>query len=198
MTSSSSKRRAASRLESAPLSAHADGAAAEGGFPEDREPDPAAVARAIVLRQLTSSPKSRLQLERKLAERNVPEDVAAAVLDRFEEVRLVDDAEFAEMWVRSRSQTRKLAKGALRRELAEKGIDGDTAASALAQVSDEDEEAAARQLVGRRLRPGTDLSDRAERDKATRRLASMLARKGYQPSQAFRIVGEVLDAASGG
>jgi regulatory protein len=198
LTSSSSKRRAASRQESAPLSAHADGAAAEGGFPEDREPDPAAVARAIVLRQLTSSPKSRLQLERKLAERNVPEDVAAAVLDRFEEVRLVDDAEFAEMWVRSRSQTRKLAKGALRRELAEKGIDGDTAASALAQVSDEDEEAAARQLVERRLRPGTDLSDRAERDKATRRLASMLARKGYQPSQAFRIVGEVLDAASGG
>ncbi|MBT2554224.1 regulatory protein RecX [Arthrobacter sp. ISL-5] len=165
---------------------------------EDREPDPAAVARAIVLRQLTSSPKSRLQLERKLAERNVPEDVAAAVLDRFEEVRLVDDAEFADMWVRSRSQTRKLAKGALRRELAEKGIEGDIAASALDQLSDEDEEAAARQLVERRLRPGTDLSDRSERDKAARRLASMLARKGYQPSQAFRIVGEVLDAASGG
>lgn len=165
---------------------------------EDREPDPAAVARAIVLRQLTSSPKSRLQLERKLAERNVPEDVAAAVLDRFEDVRLVNDAEFADMWVRSRSQTRKLAKGALRRELAEKGIEGDIAASALEQLSDEDEEAAARQLVERRVRPGTDLSDRSERDKATRRLASMLARKGYQPSQAFRIVGEVLDAASGG
>ncbi|WP_104137463.1 regulatory protein RecX [Arthrobacter sp. ZGTC131] len=156
------------------------------------------MARAIVLRQLTSSPKSRLQLERKLAERNVPEDVASAVLDRFEEVRLVDDAEFADMWVRSRSQTRKLAKAALRRELAEKGIEGDVAVSALAQLSDEDEEAAARQLVERRLRPGTDLSDRSERDKATRRLASMLARKGYQPSQAFRIVGEVLDAASGG
>lgn len=201
---SNSKRRAASAVqESAPPSEFTEGVFAEDRFVEDslmedREPDPAAVARAIVLRQLTSSPKSRLQLERKLAERNVPEDVAAAVLDRFEEVRLVDDAEFADMWVRSRSQTRKLAKGALRRELAEKGIEGDIAASALEQLSDEDEEAAARQLVERRLRPGTDLSDRSERDKATRRLASMLARKGYQPSQAFRIVGEVLDAASGG
>lgn len=165
---------------------------------EDRDADPASVARAIVLRQLTSAPKSRLQLERKLAERNVPEDVAAAVLDRFEEVKLVDDAEFADMWVRSRSQTRKLAKGALRRELADKGIDPETAALALEQLSDEDEEAAARHLVERKLRPGADLSDRAERDKTTRRLASMLARKGYQPSQAFRIVGEVLDAASGG
>lgn len=145
-------------------------------------------------RQLAASAKSRLQLARKLAERNIPEDVAEAVLDKFEEARLINDAEFADMWVRSRSQSRKLAKGALRRELAEKGVDQETAAAALEQLSDADEEAAARGLVERKLRPGTDLGDRAERDKVTRRLASMLARKGYQPSQAFRIVTEVLDA----
>ncbi|QDW29351.1 regulatory protein RecX [Arthrobacter sp. KBS0702] len=161
----------------------------------DADADPAAVARAVVLRQLTNSPKSRLQLSRKLAERNIPEDVAEAVLDRFEEVRLIDDAEFADMWVRSRAQTRKLAKGALRRELAEKGIDQETAAGALEQLSDEDEEASARELVERKLRNARGLEDRAERDKAVRRLASMLARKGYQPSQAFRIVGEAVDAS---
>lgn len=168
----------------------------ESSIAADAEPDPASVARAIVLRQLTSSAKSRLQLSRKLAERNIPEDVAEAVLDRFQEVRLIDDAEFAEMWVRSRSQSRKLAKGALRRELADKGIDADTAAAALEQLSDADEEAAARQLVERKLRAGTDLSDHAERDRTTRRLASMLARKGYQPAQAFRIVAEVLDSSA--
>ena len=163
---------------------------------QDRAADPAAVARAIVLRQLTSSPKSRLQLSRKLAERHVPEDVAEAVLDRFEEVSLVDDAEFADMWVRGRSQSRKLAKGALRRELADKGIDPEVAAVALEQLTDEDEEASARELVERKLRGATGLEDRELRDKTTRRLAAMLARKGYQPSQAFRIVGEVLDAAA--
>lgn len=160
----------------------------------DAEPDPVSVAQSIVYRQLTVSPKSRHQLERKLAERNIPEDVAEAVLDRFQEVRLIDDAEFADMWVRSRAQSRKLAKGALRRELADKGIDQETAAAALEQLSDADEEAAARALVERKIRPGTDVTDRAERDKATRRLASMLARKGYQPSQAFRIVTETLEA----
>ena len=155
------------------------------------------VAQNIVYRQLTASAKSRLQLARKLAERNIPEDVAEAVLDRFQEARLINDAEFADMWVRSRSQSRKLAKGALRRELAEKGIDQETAAAALDQLTDADEEAAARQLVERKLRPGTDLQDQAARDKATRRLASMLARKGYQPSQAFRIVNEVLESCAG-
>jgi regulatory protein len=175
-----------------------DGPDPESSIAADAEPDPAAVARSIVLRQLTSSAKSRQQLARKLAERNIPEDVAEAVLDRFQEVRLIDDAEFADMWVRSRSQSRKLAKGALRRELSDKGIDAETAAAALEQVSDADEEAAARLLVERKLRPGADLSDRAERDKVTRRLASMLARKGYQPAQAFRVVGEVIDAQLGG
>ncbi|MEA3551542.1 regulatory protein RecX [Pseudarthrobacter sp. C1] len=152
------------------------------------------VAQSIVYRQLTASAKSRLQLAQKLAERNIPEDVAEAVLDRFQEARLINDADFADMWVRSRAQSRKLAKGALRRELTEKGIDQETAAAALEQLSDADEEAAARQLVERKLRPGTDLQDRAERDKAARRLASMLARKGYQPSQAFRIVNDVLES----
>lgn len=152
-----------------------------------------AVAQAIVYRQLTASAKSRLQLARKLAERNVPEHVAEAVLDKFQAAGLVDDAEFAAMWVRGRVQSRKLARGALRRELADKGIDQEAADAALAQVSDADEEDAARILVQRKLRPGMDLHDRTARDKAARRLAAMLARKGYQPSQAFRIVNQVID-----
>ena len=152
------------------------------------------VAQNIVYRQLTASAKSRQQLAQKLAERHIPEDVAEAVLDRFQDAGLINDADFADMWVRSRSQSRKLARGALRRELAEKGIDQDTAAAALEQLTDADEDAAARQLVERKLRPGMDLQDQSEKDKATRRLASMLARKGYQPSQAFRIVNEVLES----
>jgi regulatory protein len=110
-------------------------------------------------------------------------------------VRLVDDAEFADAWVRSRSQSRKLARGALKWELAEKGIDSETASLALEQITDEAEESAARELVMRKLRGAGQFQDRSERDKATRRLASMLARKGYNPSAAFRIVGEVLDSA---
>lgn len=192
-------RNSGGRLRRARQATRATGEKGGPGDPDapnfgDPEPDPVSVAQAIVYRQLTASAKSRLQLARKLAERNIPEDVAEAVLDRFQEVRLVDDAEFADMWVRSRSQSRKLAKGALRRELAEKGIDQETATAALEQLTDADEEAAARSLVERKIRPGTDLTDRAGREKTVRRLASMLARKGYQPSQAFRIVNEVLES----
>lgn len=168
------------------------------GTPADLTPeaDPYEVARSIVLRQLTMASRSRHQLELKLAERSVPDDVAAAVLDRFEEVRLVDDAEFARMWVGSRSRSRSLARGALRRELAEKGIAAEDAEAALEQLSDEDEVAAARELVRRKLRPGQVPEDRAERDKTVRRLASMLARKGYPPALAFKVVSEELEEAA--
>lgn len=158
--------------------------------------NPEALARAIALRQLTSSPKSRKQLADKLAAREVPVEVAQIVLDRFEEVQLIDDAEFAKMWVRSRAQSRSLAKGALRRELSEKGISKELADEALAQLSDDDEVSAAEQLVRRKLRTTVDLQDREARDKLCRRLVSMLARKGYQPGLAFSIVNQELDALS--
>ncbi|WP_320416875.1 regulatory protein RecX [Arthrobacter jinronghuae] len=175
---------------------------ADAGPPEEAVPltpeEAYAEAKAIVLRQLTASPKSRKQLETKLAEKDIPPDAAAAVLDRFEEVQLVDDAEFARLWVRSRSQSKSLARGALRRELTEKGIAPDLAAEALEQVSADDELEAARALARKKLQMSADLSDRGVRDKQTRRLVGMLARKGYSPSLGFRvaaeIIGEVRDA----
>lgn len=162
------------------------------------EADPYSVARAIVLRQLTSSAKSRKQLADKLAERDVPEEVAEAVLDRFEEVQLIDDAEFARMWVRSRSQTRSLARSAIRRELSEKGIDPELAEDALEQISSDDEVEAARALVERKLSRAAVPQDPKERDKQVRRLVSMLARKGYSPGLGFSVVNDILAAQESG
>jgi regulatory protein len=65
------------------------------------------------------------------------------------------------------------------------------AAEAVEVVDDDDERAAARQLVERRLRA----MQRLNRATATRRLMGMLARKGYGGGMAAGVVREVLDAA---
>ena len=52
---------------------------------------------------------------------------------------LVDDAQFAESYVRSRASSRKLSRSAIRRELATRGVTGELAESALEQRTDEDE-----------------------------------------------------------
>lgn len=154
-------------------------------------------ARAIVLRQLTASAKSRQQLEDKLADKDIPEPVARAVLDRFEQVELVDDQAFAQSYVRQRAETRKLARPALRMELQRKGVDRDLVEQALAQRTDDDERADAVELARRKLPSGpalqAQLADREAKQKLIRRMVSALARKGYAPGLAFEVVRGVLD-----
>jgi regulatory protein len=151
--------------------------------------DPESVARNLCLRALTGAPKTRQQLADLLAERGVPDVAAGAVLDRFTEVGLIDDAAFARAWVSSRQSGRGLARRALRAELRAKGIEDDVALEAVESVDDEDERAAAQALVERRVR-GMRRLDRAT---ATRRLIGMLARKGYNGGLAAAVVREALD-----
>jgi regulatory protein len=140
------------------------------------------------------APRSRAQLVDKLAERGAPEDVATRVLDRFEEVGLVDDAAFAAGWVRSRHQTRGLSRRALGHELRSKGIDDETAEAALGQVGGDDERRAAEELVARRLRSVRGLP----RERQVTRLAGLLARKGYGSGLALQVVREALAANAAG
>lgn len=155
---------------------------------ETPDADPESVARTIVLRQLTMAPRSRAQLAQKLADRGTPVDVADHVLDRMEQVGLVDDEAFAEGWVRSRHETRGLSRRALAHELRTKGIDDETARATLEQVDDDAEVATARQLVRRRLPSVRGLPQ----EKQLNRLVGMLARKGYGSGLAFRVVREVM------
>ncbi len=149
--------------------------------------DPVSVARNIALRQLTMGPRTRAQLADAMARRGVEEDVAASVLDRFEEVALVDDEEFARQWVHSRHAGRGLARRALSHELRRRGVDDDTVRAAVEEIGADDELAAARELVRRRsaAMAGDDPVRRA------RRLAGMLARKGYPAGVAFQAIREV-------
>lgn len=153
--------------------------------------DPESVARNLCLRALTGAPKTRQQLADLLAQREVPEDAAEAVLDRLAEVGLIDDEAFAQAWVSSRQSGRGLARRALKAELRAKGVDDEVAATAVMAVDDDDERETARRLVERRL-PGMQRLDRAT---ATRRLMGMLARKGYSGGLAAGVVREALDGA---
>ncbi|WP_238329931.1 regulatory protein RecX, partial [Kytococcus schroeteri] len=154
------------------------------------EADPHEVARAIVLRQLTAAPRSRRQLEDKLAQRGCDPEVAREVLDRMEAVGLVDDEAYAHMLVRSQQQGRGLARRGLAHELRRKGIDEEVAQQALAdEVTPDGERARAEQLVAKKLRTMSGL----DRQVKTRRLAGMLARKGYSGEVAYSVIREALD-----
>lgn len=146
-------------------------------------------ARAICLRLLTGTPRTRKQLADALRTRGIPDEAAQEVLSRFEDVGLIDDAAFADAWVESRHHSRGLARRALARELRTKGVDSTVIADAVGQLDADQEEQTARELVERKLRTTRGL----DREKRLRRLAGMLARKGYPEGLALRVVRRALE-----
>ena len=158
------------------------------------EADPYTRAKTIVYNQLAYSAKTRGQLRKKLQAEGFDAELIEPLLDKFEAAKLIDDAEYAQTFVAQKSRTKKLSRAALRRELAERGVRGEEAENALAQRTDEQEREDAAELVRKKLRPGMDLSDRAEKDRVTRRLLGMLARRGYSSSVSMSVIREELAA----
>jgi regulatory protein len=119
----------------------------------------------------------------------VPDEVAEAVLGRFTEVRLIDDAAFARAWVETRHHGRGLARRALSAELRQRGVAAEEVRAAVGSLGDQDELATARRLVAKRAEAtrGRPLPARV------RHLVGILARKGYPAGLAYQVVREALE-----
>ena len=152
-------------------------------------PDPQEAAREVCLRLLAAAPRTRAQLASALRRRRVPDEVAEAVLGRLADVRLIDDSAFARAWVETRHHGRGLARRALSAELRQRGVAAEEVRAAVGSLRDQDELAAARRLVARRVEAsrGRPLPTRV------RHLVGMLARKGYPAGLAYQVVREALE-----
>ncbi|MDO9484691.1 MAG: regulatory protein RecX [Actinomycetota bacterium] len=154
------------------------------------EADPRAVARSVVLRRLSSTARTRKDLHDDLLKREIPEAIADEVLDRFTELGLINDSDYAELFVASRRRSRGTARPVLRQELRRKGVGDDEIHAALEDISDEDEFERARALVLSR-HPSLARFDAATKQ---RRLMSLLMRRGYSGSVAASVVREVVQS----
>jgi regulatory protein len=159
--------------------------------PDDIESDPENVARLIVLRRLDAQPRTRVELERYLTTKGIPEDVTAKVLDRFTEVGLIDDRAYAEGWVRSRHGSRGLGRRAVAQELRRKGVAEDVIAEALDPIDEEMERSRARELAESRFPQVVGLPYPTQ----VRRLMGALTRRGYDVGLASVVVRDVITEA---
>ncbi len=146
----------------------------------------------LCLRLLTARARTRAELAGQLAKRGYPDDVSTRVLDRLADVGLIDDAGFAEQWVHSRRANAGKGKRALAAELHTKGVDNDVITSVLGGINSAAERGRAEQLVRAKLRR-ENLSDDNDA-RVSRRLAAMLARRGFDQAMAFDVVSAELAA----
>jgi len=160
----------------------------DGRFDEpDDEADPVGVAREIALRQLTVRARTRVELARALLRRKVPTEVAEQVLDRLEEVGLVDDAVFARDWLAA-GERRHKSRRALAVELGEKGVARELIDEAVAELDGEHDYLVAR---GYAEKKAAGLA-KVPPDAQYRRLAAALARRGFNASVVAQVTREVL------
>lgn len=155
----------------------------------DEPADPEAVARTICLRLLDMRARTRAELAAELRRRAVPDEPAAAVLDRFAELGLVDDAAFAEAFAVARHTERGHAGRAIAVALRRRGVADEVIADAIAEHVDPASEAAAAVRLAQ-----TKLARMGDVDAATvtRRLSGLLARRGYSASVTYAAIRTVL------
>lgn len=154
------------------------------------EVDPATeAAREAALRSLSSMSRSRYSLQERLLERGHELDVLEPLLDRFEEVGILNDLELASAIVRARFTERGRSRRAIADELVRKGFRETDIEEALCQIDDEDELESLRVLAQKRLAKDV----RGTRQDRIRRAVGHLSRKGYSPGLAMKCIMEVLD-----
>lgn len=152
-----------------------------------------AKAKDVCLRLLTTRSRTHEELREAMLAKHASAEVADAVLARLAKAGLVDDAAFAQDWVRSRHRQSGLAPRALVTELRRKGVDAEVAQEAAADVGGEVAEQRARELVRKKLGSASAVDPRDQG--LWRRLAGLLARKGYPEGLAYRVIREELEAA---
>jgi regulatory protein len=148
-------------------------------------------AKGVCFDLLAARPRTQDELRNALRRKGFDPEMGERLLAKLDSSGLVDDAAFAEQWVRSRHAHQGLARSALVAELKRKGVDGGVAAEAAGEIDRESEEQRARELVRKRLRSMTTLDEQA----ATRRLLGTLARKGYPQGLAYAVVRDELRSA---
>lgn len=169
--------------------------------------DPAAVMESAAA-FLAVRPRSVSETRRRLRQLGYGAEVVEEVLGRMLELEFLDDASFARAWVESRDRARPRGEMALRRELAQKGVDRalvdevlserGAARAGLAErgvaetgeaARESVDEVAARRLMERRL---PALLREADPRRRRQKAYALLARNGFDPETCRAIIAAVL------
>jgi len=127
--------------------------------------------------RLARRPMSRGQIERKLRDLDHEAEVIAQVLERLDQLELIDDQKFGEIVVRETMRAKPAGPRLLRQKLMQKGVDRALIDGLVDEATSDDDQQAesAKELVRKKL-PSLQRVDAATRQ---RRVYGLLARRGF-------------------
>lgn len=138
-----------------------------------REQDSNEVAYQRALRLISHRPRTKQEIHQKLLEKGFDDHQAAAVITRLEEAGLVEDREFARMWVENRNTSHPRSRRLIKLELQQKGVAVEEIESALVESADDAD--LATQAAMQQIRKYQNL----EWPEFRKKLSAFLMRRGF-------------------
>ena len=152
---------------------------------------PAATAYNCALNLLSARPYSTSALYRKLIQKTYSAADAEGAIRRLVDNGLLNDAKYAEQYARSKILTTGMSKRRLQQDLYRKGIKGDLATTAIANVIEQEEidtDVVVERVARKKLAQLGDLEPIVLR----RRLFGFLARRGYDLDEIKPVVARLV------
>lgn len=142
-----------------------------------------------VIHYLSYRMRSEKEVRDYLQKKDVDEIQIDEIIAKLRDSNLVDDLEFAEMFVRTRMRTSTKGPGLIRQELRVKGIESTIANEALRQLTFDHQVDQALKFVKKRLNRSNNNSFRKQLDQAR----AALMRNGYESEVIGIAIDEVAD-----
>ena len=138
----------------------------------------------LALRYLSYRPRSELEVKNYLRQKGCEPQVSEAVIDKLRSLHYLDDLSFAQLWARSRLESRGYGPRRVEQELRIKGIGANVIRETIQQsLNHRSEQESARKILTKRF------GDASLQDaKAQRRAVALLQRRGFSSQVIFDLL----------
>lgn len=137
------------------------------------------------LRFLSYRPRSEKEVRDNLVKKKAPQEVIESVIKKLKENKFLNDKEFAEWFVRSRTISRPKAARIIKMELKQKGISKETIDNLPLTIDDLE---SAKKLLEKKF----DRYKSLERNEIYSKLGGFLARRGFDWDTIKKAIDEVV------
>lgn len=135
-------------------------------------------------------PRSSRELKSRLSRKGYSLQAVDLVIQALAEAGEVDDAAFSRLWVSQRESGKPMGKRRIQHELASKGVAPEVISKALEDY-DFGKEYSLALSVARQRWSRVEITDNDQRQKAVRRLAAWLGRRGFTPEVIQAVLREI-------
>ena len=142
-------------------------------------------AREAAFAMLDYRPRTKKEISDGLKRKGYSDEIIVSVMARLLELGFIDDEKFAEQWVSSRISSRPTGRIRMAWELRSRGVSQETVEKALSEVDEEDELRMAREIAAKKIAFVSP-----DDEKARRRLAGFLRRRGFDWDVISRVLNE--------